>query len=144
MSKKSLLENMTDLEKSVALARLMWHEYKIHDGGNKHIGSHFYNDVLSHLPIWTYGEGSPTLYHPENMAIAWTAVNFANDEYVNGEDWMDGFFTWWGDADLWRLPPVEAQRAWLDKLLELATSSGMIRDAQSGKREVVPTGKGRG
>jgi hypothetical protein len=66
------------------------------------------------------------LYAEKHMALAWRVVTEINRQWENGEDWSDGFFTWWNDAELWRLTADEAQAAWLDKILELATEAELV------------------
>jgi hypothetical protein len=62
--------------------------------------------------------GHLDLYAPENMALAWRVLNWAwNDLVIN---------FWFKHMDFGRIPPTEAQAAWLDKILELAIETGLI------------------
>jgi len=79
------------------------------------------------------------MYNPANMALAWKVLNWASsksdieiDNYsfpytldqateIIFEGEYDG-----NDIPLWKMPPAEAQRLWLDKILELAIEAGMV------------------
>lgn len=65
----------------------------------------------------------PTLYNPVNMALAWRVLNWVAS--------LDAPYTLrlmniWSFEEWAKLPPSEAVRAWLDKILELANESGML------------------
>lgn len=66
------------------------------------------------------------LYDPVFMFLAWEVLNFAHEEYLNGEDWMDGFFTWFENVAWWQLPGKVAQTLWLDRILAHAFEAGKI------------------
>lgn len=66
------------------------------------------------------------LYAPKLMFLAWRVSNFVYSEFFNGEDWCDGYMTWWHEVDWYRYEPADAQRIWLDKILTLAIEAGMV------------------
>jgi hypothetical protein len=118
---------MNTKEKSAKLAEVMGISYKLYSDVCK-----FFLDGKLWLAVfptgWRLGmtdrevieEYFPDLYDEQYMALAWRVVTEMNRQWENGHDWTDGFFTWWNDAELWRLTADEAQAAWLDKILELA------------------------
>ncbi len=124
-------------EASVMLARMCGWVYQ-HDGitGSWYTG----NDVLADTTL-LYDEWQRTrqgydvidlnLYAPANMALAWRVLNWAmNTNPDMGVSLLldvyrlDSFEC--GFVDLPRLKPADAQRAWLDKILTLADSAGML------------------
>lgn len=66
------------------------------------------------------------LYNQKWMWAAWLVLNYTNAEFFNGEDWCDGFFTWYHEVDWYRYDPGAAQRVWLNKILKLAIEAGMV------------------
>ena len=82
-------------------------------------------EILKHFRCYD-DPTSVDLYDPEFMALAWRVLNWAlgyNDKPTSG---ISGNIRYWlvhsnryGLA-LWELPPADAQRLWLDKILELA------------------------
>jgi hypothetical protein len=68
----------------------------------------------------------PNLFDPAKMALAWRVLNWAED-YAHDTStklhlgWM-GFLP----ESLFQMKPADAQRAWLDKILELAIEAGMV------------------
>ena len=82
------------------------------------------------------GDGE-SLYDPANMALAWRVLNWATVDKALAE-----FHAWWGDTTtepIWfivgqhfngveiiKKPAAEAQRLWLDKILELAIEAGLV------------------
>jgi hypothetical protein len=131
------IDMMTTREKTTLLAWLMgWRvqrygasanprygRYGLYDANDKFIRR---ADVPNGIEINPLDHIVPNFYNVKNMALAWRVVTEINRQWENGEDWADGFFTWWNDAELWRLTATEAQAAWLDKILELAIEAGMI------------------
>ncbi len=105
-------------EASVMLARLMpdW-EIRPQDDGK----------------IWVVCPGEPyattNLYQPVFMFLAWRVLNWAmGDRQIQGiaDFGLSSEIGPW----LWIMPPAEAQRAWLDKILTLAIEAGMIAEEQ--------------
>lgn len=130
------IENMTDEQKSVMLAELCGWKYT-YDG----ITHSWYssNDALDPSGF-SYHEWQRVgtvdfaviplnLYDPANMALAWRVLNFAE---INGGQLSCGIElaierdTGASIKDLITLPPAEAQRLWLDKILTLAIEAGMV------------------
>jgi hypothetical protein len=111
------MNDMSDQEKSVLLAKAMGTtQFRQYDDGGDYIGN------LIPPPA--------NLYDPANMALAWRVLNWgmASDTlWKRLADWWlyrdtpstDGWYTM-------TLPPAEAQRAWLDKVLELAIEADLI------------------
>ena len=100
------MADMKDQEKSVLLVKAMGYGWEIHEDHN---GCFMLDseDVL-------LGEGD--LYDPANMALAWRVLNWATEyERKNNEEMV----LWWLDALLCNFPPADAQRLWLDKVLDL-------------------------
>ena len=77
--------------------------------------------ILARLCGWAIREGSDrSLYDPANMALAWRVLNWAGEVFE--------LTIFWSVSDLFESPPAVAQRAWLDKILELATGAGMVEN----------------
>lgn len=132
------MSELSDEQKSVMLAKAMgWREAPTGRGFRPEIedadGRQVYPLNEAWDSIW------PDLYLPEHMSLAWRVLNWAtsNDSqiYFRLVDWLydsaesipDGYKT--GGANWFRLfmrQPDEAQRAWLDKILELAIEAGLV------------------
>lgn len=112
-----------DQEKSVMLARLCNIE-GLEVGQVKGGNPYYYVRHWSHdKPM----EFDINLYDPANMALAWRVLNWAQDQKFIMDDGCEYFLNlWWVGEKTFSLPPAEAQRAWLDKILELAIEAGMI------------------
>ena len=71
------------------------------------------------------------LYDPANMALAWRVLNWAFNNLPGDTGQSQNFFDflnareYWEQEFLWSMPPAAAQRAWLDKILQLAIEAGM-------------------
>ena len=86
--------------------------------------------------IWIHdaaaGISISSFYDPSCMQYAWRVLNWANERELSDIP------ATWGDyildntcpeaLELFSMPPAEAQAAWLDKILELATEAGMVDD----------------
>lgn len=89
----------------------------------------------------------PCLYYPQNMSLAWRVLNWA----IWGDDLspsprIDEYRTikseierWWfhpkpGSLAPCYLPPADAQRMWLNKILELVIEAGLV-DTEGAKVE---------
>ena len=69
----------------------------------------------------------PDIYDPANMGLAWRVLNWAYARYADEE--FPGFINLIRTDLLWylyELPPADAQRAWLDKILELCIEAGLV------------------
>ena len=131
------VSEMSDRKKSVMLARLCGWQYRT-DG----VTYSWYSsdDVLDEngfayhewqrTGTWEFSVIPLNLYDPANMALAWRVLNWAMGQNF----WMDsvgGYFSdgvWQiiGNEETSLLPPADAQRAWLDMVLTLATEAGMV------------------
>ncbi len=69
----------------------------------------------------------PELYDEEFMADAWRVLNWWTEDEADRPwaQWAE-FSGFWEDGFLTQLPAADAQRLWLDKILELAIEAGMI------------------
>lgn len=65
----------------------------------------------------------PDLYKPEHMALAWGVLNWAYRENLERFDELIRTDLLWY---LYESPAEEAQRLWLDKVLELAIEAGLV------------------
>lgn len=129
-----------DREKSVLLARLVGWKFSKHEcgeprwswedeNGNQISGS--LHDSVVRVAKQPAIRVAPMLYSPANMALAWRVLNWANDNGLPADQWI-AFNEWWKhesyDDDnhrlLWGRP--DAQRAWLDKVLDLAIEAGLV------------------
>ena len=115
------LTKLSDQEKSVALAKAMgWETFNSPHTGRK---------MIKRPEVVFIQDGN--LYDPANMALAWRVLNWANEqhapdpqeEYIADEvqEYMRFFGAW-----LSILPPDEAQRNILDKILSLAIEAGLV------------------
>jgi hypothetical protein len=139
------ISGLSDQEKSVMLARAMGWEFSRHECGEGRwswvdengyqIGGSLHDDVVKVADDPALSV-APMLYSPARMALAWRVLNWAADRIVTTRQ----IHAWWysGDAQkhskgyLVMLSPERAQRAWLDKVLELAIEAGLVEvgDAQ--------------
>lgn len=76
--------------------------------------------------FYDYGD-FVNLYHPQNMCIAWKVLNYAHGKTVGYFNDMPLVIGRLADETM---IPYEAQRAWLDKILELANEAGMLDGVQ--------------
>ena len=125
-----MFDELSDQEKSVMLAKLWGWEMEYeppkyrNDYGTAFLMS---NGKPLHAVQFRYPAAYPSipnLYDPVNMSLAWLGLNWA-DTNLKGYDALDLYF-WWDKGSLLSLPPEKAQRAWLDKILELAIEAGML------------------
>lgn len=123
------IDELIDSEKSVMIAKLCgwaivkeetesWGpEYLIKDtNGNVFDGSVFNQESQK----WTF----PDLYHIKNFALAWRVLNWVWESPI------------WHSYAIWKIErmgrsfetmsPDQAQRRWLDKILELAIEEGLV------------------
>ena len=91
------IEGMTDQEKSVLLDRARGHSFTFYD-----------------------------LYDPANMALAWRVLNWRFGKARAYKTIVVEFDKWWDSCVIWDKSPAAAQRAWLDKILELAIEAGIV------------------
>ena len=113
------IDEMNDEEKSVLLAKAMGNPISFAMPGNS-------DDTTAEYPF------NLNLYDAANMALAWRVLNWANEqhapdpqeEYIADEvqEYMRFFGAW-----LSILPPDEAQRNILDKILSLAIEAGLVK-----------------
>jgi hypothetical protein len=112
-----MIENMTDQEKSVMLAKCMGWEIRLIGVSSCVIdgGEYLKVDALEY----------PNLYAPANMALAWRVHRFALGHNLI----KDKYHRIWEQQRLWNKP--DAQRNWLDKILELAIEAGIVESEKS-------------
>jgi hypothetical protein len=115
------IDEMTDQEKSVMLLCLTGHKYvKGPKGGwfnseNELVNIEFVRDT--------------NIYHPGFLDLAWRTRQWCLSHIIIGPPldswlWVEGI-----GYDLPNLDAAAAQRAWLDKILELAVEAGIIEPA---------------
>ena len=121
------LEDMSDQEKSVMLAKAMGWEIVPHP---------IYSDdsPLFKIPNskeWGW-ELDDNFYDQMNMALAWRVLNWLGIWDQNSQ-WTQytQFWGWWDQNDLWLTSPADAQRLWLDKILSLAIEAGIVEPVDS-------------
>lgn len=109
------ISELSTSQKSVMLARLVK------------------EDMLpgKYMPVMSPEFKPVNLYDPANMALAWRVLNWAMSYPMPDDESYQfvaklNFSLLWGDV--MRMPPAEAQAAWLDRILELAVESGMVKD----------------
>lgn len=126
---------MTDQEKSVVLARLCgWEPLSDTIDGITGHGTVLFEDEDGYML-----DPEPTLplnlYDPANMALAWRVhlwTNSVDDPLGNKAKYhlFIAYRAWWDysvvNCDIWN--NKDWQRAWLDKILELATAAGMVTE----------------
>jgi len=110
------VDEMSDREKSVMLAKAMgWA-----------VGKFSGHTPLFGLPS-DYGVGVidwyDDFYDPANMALAWRVLNWATTRMKTPELYK---FLHWHIHSLAMIGPADAQRLWLDKVLELAIEAGLV------------------
>ena len=64
----------------------------------------------------------PNLYDPANMALAWRCHLWACNNQFNTNTWP--YLGWFEDNSIFEYE--DAQRRWLDKVLELAIEAGVV------------------
>ena len=117
---------MDDQEKSVMLAKAIGWYVTVYD---KRCAI---SSLGERLGVYDY---PLNLYDPANMALAWRVLNWASEldteiddysyPYVISEAADCLFERELEDVKMWCLPPADAQRLWLDKILELAIEAGL-------------------
>ncbi|HKI69066.1 MAG TPA: hypothetical protein VKA67_05715 [Verrucomicrobiae bacterium] len=110
---------MNDAEKSAALLRLAGLVETV--------------DGTEYVRIWYQLDGGINrlvplawvdLYKEKYISVAWKVMNWAMKTF--GDNQVKSFYEWAGYVGLFEIPPAEAQRRWLDKILPLAVEAGMI------------------
>ena len=123
------IETMTEQKKSIALFDLMkwrkeWadiHSMVLLDSDGRGVG----------YRLMKSGEEMPNLYDADNMALAWRVLNWASEKNSIYPKFMGWWFRQDSDLDmlggyLFDISPIDAQRAWLDKVLSLAIEANLI------------------
>jgi len=108
-------DNLSDEQKSVMLAKAMGWQVVEHNKRRCTIGH-----IGERIGVIDYPFN---LYAPANFALAWKVLNWAT-EY--GRKNNEEMVLWWMDVLLCNYPPADAQRLWLDKILELAIEAGLV------------------
>jgi len=114
-----MIEDMTTREKSVLLARAMG--WEVQDSVQPGVSKFRVPD--DNWVSWYYD-----LYPTNRMALAWRVLKWAclHDGLIR---YRRGTIDWLDFGPLQRLPPAEAQAAWLDMILELAIEAGLVAPA---------------
>ena len=121
------MDNLTPQQKSVMLAKAMgWEVWNQHGVMTFRPPEGLDPELFRENTI-----GIVDLYHPANMALAWRVLNWAMSPHHSpwvfalavGDFELEGFLY---EAELWKIPPADAQRLFLDKILELAIEAGIV------------------
>jgi len=111
-----MVENLSDERKSVMLATAMGLKTEPHPHEWEH------PDHLIVIPDeWDHGwELVEDFYSPENMHLAWRVLNWAARHFPY-------IYEWWEESiDMLEKSPTDAQRLWLDEILEFAIEAGIV------------------
>lgn len=105
------ISTLTDSEKTLMLAKVMG--WRVCLGGE-----HIPIDIDENKTL--YLRPGNTLYTISNMFLAWLVLSWAHENLeTRYADGVGHFIEFW-------LPPEQAQRVWLDKVLELALDAGLV------------------
>ena len=116
-----MIENLSEQEKSVMLARAMGWEFVESPDGRRRFCD----------PDLTEGRGGlffqDNLYDPTNMALAWRVLNWVDTwDQKKYRTQYTQFWGWWDNEELWQIESKFAQAKWLDKILSLAIEAGIV------------------
>lgn len=85
-------------------------------------------------------DGLPNLYEPHRFTLAWKVVEFTSgclapikthpDADIESLPVATYFCYWWEKANLWASTQEQAQRAILDKCLDLFNRAGLIKKVE--------------
>lgn len=126
------INELSDKQKSVILARLCGWTVdevtqetmeRLYGKRSDYMSRMVWRDILGVL----YPFGLPNFYNTANMDTAWRVLNWAtSNDSIHDEliDW--DWHRWTSHQHIWTMPPTEAQRSWLDKILELAIEAGLV------------------
>ncbi len=120
------IDDLTDHEKSMLLAKVMELETFVDDFGKTWIN----------FPGTT--KVATDLYLEIHIALAWRVLNWASEQGHDIDDYSYPYYFAQGveelfDTDveiehqIWAKPPADAQRLWLDKILELTIEAGLVK-----------------
>ena len=130
------IDEMSDQEKSVLLARAMGLEIEP-QFAHPH-------DIFIKIPSewdyeWELLEGD---FYTAPMEISWRVLNWASEQMPKETSppgmvvhtWAGRLHSFWGESHwvgksklfIHSMPPADAQRLWLDKILELAIEAGLV------------------
>ena len=115
-------DNLSDEQKSVMLAKAMGWQVVEHNKRRCTIGH-----IGERIGVIDYPFN---LYAPANFALAWKVLNWATEHeqnlrvIENGKSKPLAWVIYMTEFML--LPPADAQRLWLDKILELAIEAGLV------------------
>jgi len=135
------ISDMNDRQKSVTLAALRGWQVSEHEHEHVYIkrDEQQFAITLTH-PFY--------LYDKELMWLAWDVLNWAGSQVpqevtapggsLTISSWTGRLRHFWKESQwaergklfLYSMPPAEAQRLWLDKILSLAIEAGMVKDEQ--------------
>ena len=114
------LTKLTDQEKSVMLARAMGWDVETKSANP---WSAFTNDEPNYIEVIFYKDAEGYLhetcdFYTDHMEVAWRVLNWAAKRF--------DIYEWWDVQDMPEEEPAVAQRAWLDKILELCIEAGIV------------------
>ena len=143
------MQEMSDQEKSVLLAKAMGDVFDS-DTYCPICGWTYRNDGTGCAPgscsmrpaPKQRADETPNLYDPANMALAWRVLNWASEQMPKETSppgmvvhtWAGRLHSFWGESHwvgksklfIHSMPPADAQRLWLDKVLTLAIEAGLV------------------
>lgn len=112
------ITTLTDEEKSVMLAKLVgWEEVETNDFST----CFWIDDERGYFYVWETGEG---LYSSDNMPLAWRILNWAHNNFVTVDRMAIHDMFW--VTQIYGSKPEDAQRLWLDRVLEIAIKGGVV------------------
>ena len=107
------IDELSDEQKTIMLARLCG-----------------WNTVQYGSKTWVTCQDEPfsttNLYQPIFMLLAWRVLNWAIENLPKFMRIIEENFLLIGVLPYFIIPPAEAQRAWLDRILSLAIEAGMV------------------
>ena len=107
------IDEMSDNQKSKLLARAMGMRIVFNPTQIVETAQSQESDGLDYVGL--------NFYSTANMALAWSCLNWWGETQDN-----ESFAAYWDTNDLWLASPAEAQRIWLNRILELAIDARLV------------------
>ena len=142
MSNNLTVNDWSDEQKSVMLAKAMGWEptpapmpdvpllvmFKTNSGEPLYSTS-----VLCQMSLDNFWERHmPNLYYTQHMSLAWRVLNWAMDSNLSARARADIMALFYVDKpSALEIPPADAQRMWLDKIIELVIDPDMVEPGRN-------------